>query len=118
MGTEENAIKKELAIFLDAIGYTWNVNNGRIRRKYKISEEGSADRQGTIRWKGIQTPVQVETKTLVGKLSPTQKYFRNKWILAGGCYIVARNIDDLITGLDEYAESEKKRLTKWLNIMK
>lgn len=38
----------------------------------------------------------IEVKTLVGKQSAAQIEFQKKWEMAGGVYLVARAIDDLI----------------------
>ena len=110
MGEEENTIKKYVLQYLNKIGFFWNVNNGMFKGKYRMGKKGSGDIQGTGRYKKIQVPLHVETKTPEEDLRESQILFRTKWVLAGGCYICARNVNDVITGLDHFVLCEKKRL--------
>lgn len=94
---KEGPIQKAILDYLTLKKYFhWRNNSGAMKTErsfVRFGTPGSPDifllRNGFL-W-GI------EVKSPTGKLSPLQKDFRERMIEAGGTYVTARSLDDVIT---------------------
>ena len=67
--------------------------NGQIRAiRPMLSQRGAPD---FIVIRNHLSPVAIETKSSVGKLSKDQENWKRLFVLTGGCYVLARSTDDL-----------------------
>lgn len=81
----------------------WRNNTGKLPdprtgRWVTFGLRGSADILGLLRGGRF---LAVECKTRTGRLSPEQCSFRDMVLRLGGCYVVARSVEDAVNAVDE-----------------
>lgn len=101
--TETSDITVPVLIAVTALpdGMFWRQNTGTFRtmdgrRVVKVCATGAGDIMGVYRRRAVA----IETKPLKGKLRETQKIFRHAFEKAGGIYLVARSVDEALSGLE------------------
>ena len=98
----ETAILREILIAVTALpgGMFWRNNTGQTRMDggnfVSFGLIGSPDILGVYKGRAIG----IEVKNAKGKQSPSQVNFQTKFTLAGGLYILARSVDDVMEKLD------------------
>jgi hypothetical protein len=98
---KETDIQRDICEYLQIKGYfftrmnntpTFDPKRGCYRAMPKYTMSGFPDililKDGNV--------IGCEVKTSIGKQSPTQKEFQRLWESAGGAYIVARSVQDVI----------------------
>ena len=97
--SSEHEIQSLIMDFLVARGvYCWRNNVGRKHNLY-FGKKGSADITGLLK-NGIR--LEIEVKDSKGKQSPEQIEFERMIKQNNGIYILARDLDCVITALDKF----------------
>lgn len=97
----ETPIMREILIAVSRLpeGMFWRANVGVAitfgGRVVRFNVKGMPDIMGAYR----SRPVGIETKTSSGRLNTYQINFRDAFTNAGGIYILARSLDDALSGL-------------------
>jgi len=69
----------------------------KIKMRRKTTQKGIADIIGIWNRQGFApVPVAIECKVSPRKQTPEQKEFQQRWELAGGIYILAYNLEDVM----------------------
>jgi Holliday junction resolvase len=98
MKTPESAVLRACLDYLRLRGhFVFRVNGGGFETK-RGGFVRCTDISGVADIVGITDncqPLAVECKSAKGKLSITQKVFKEAWIERGGVYVLARSVEDL-----------------------
>jgi hypothetical protein len=99
MSSTEKATQRAILDYLALTGvFHWRNNTGSFKNKaggfYRFGALGSPDIFAVLRPTGQL--LGIEVKDVKGKLNPNQEAFRDQLEGAGGRYIVARSLDDVI----------------------
>jgi len=94
MAKEENEITKQIFEYLNLCGVmAWRTNNLAVKGRAFAGRKGVPDILGILKGRFLG----IEVKTDKGKQSEEQMMFENDCKGAGGLYILARNVDDVMS---------------------
>ena len=85
----------------------WRANTGAARdirtgRAVRFNIPGTPDLIGIVSVGGIGAFLGIEVKSAKGRQTKAQKNFQAMIVARGGCYILARSVEDAEEGLDAY----------------
>ena len=92
------------------VGVGQNLHTGNVTR---YGTKGEADIQGIVKICGIGIYLAIEVKTGTGRLSPSQKIWREMFEKFGGIYIEARDSLSAVLKLDEAIEKINEHISEY-----